>query len=271
MFRIIKERLHQGHRTLDYPRQQPQLSARFCGRPSITEGTCPEGCRLCQNSCPTGALALSPSEGHGVHAPAIDMGRCLFCAQCRDACPLERIHFSQNHRLASRTRAGLWVHAGDASPATSRAAPLSPAQAESYPEPRDLRLFARSFKLRQVSAGGCNACEADCNVLTTLTFDLGRFGIDFVASPRHADALVVTGPVSENMRLALWDSYEALPAPRVVIAAGACAISGGLFAGSAECHNGIPDNIPVDVYIPGCPPNPWTILDGLLLPFQNKE
>lgn len=266
MFRIIKERLHQGHRTLDYPRQQPSLSARFCGKPVITDTACPAGCRLCQEACPTGALCLEPvldSPG-GEQNPAINMGRCLFCAQCRDICPVQRIQFSQNHRLASRTRAGLWVRA-----ASTPDMSLAAAQPEDYPQPRDLRLFARSFKLRQVSAGGCNACEADCNVLTTLTYDLGHFGIDFVASPRHADAIVVTGPVSENMRLALWDTYEALPAPRVVIACGSCAISGGVFAGSPECRNGIPEDIPVDVFIPGCPPNPWTILDGLLLPFRD--
>jgi Ni,Fe-hydrogenase III small subunit len=115
-----------------------------------------------------------------------------------------------------------------------------------------------------VSAGGCNACEADLNVLNTLVFDLARFGIQFVASPRHADGLLVTGPVTENMRSALLDSYAALPAPKLVIASGACAIGGGPFRGSAETHDGIGDLLPVDLYIPGCPPHPYTALDGLL-------
>ena len=263
MFRIIKERMHQGHCTLDYPREQPQLSSRYCGKPVISAGHCPPDCVLCREACPTGALRPHP------HGPSIDMGRCLFCAQCRDACPAGRISFSQDHRLAARTREALYVQPAQEASALEdgqSTPPSPPAQAV-----RDLRLFARSFKLRQVSAGGCNACEADCNVLTTLVFDLGRFGIDFVASPRHADALLITGPVSENMHQALWDSYEALPAPRVVIAVGACAISGGLFAGSAECHDGVPKDMPVDVYIPGCPPNPWTILNGLLLPFAGQK
>ncbi len=127
-----------------------------------------------------------------------------------------------------------------------------------------LRLFGRSLRLRQVSAGGCNACEADTNVLGTIGWDLGRFGIQFVASPRHADGLLITGPVSRNMELALKKTWDAVPEPKIVIAVGACAISGGLFAEHPEVHRGAEDVVPVDLYIPGCPPHPLTILDGLL-------
>jgi Ni,Fe-hydrogenase III small subunit len=127
-----------------------------------------------------------------------------------------------------------------------------------------LRLFGRSLRLRQVSAGGCNACEADTNVLGTIGWDLGRFGIQFVASPRHADGLLITGPVSRNMELALKKTWDAVPEPKIVIAVGACAISGGLFAEHPEVHRGAEAIVPVDLYIPGCPPHPLTILDGLL-------
>ena len=129
---------------------------------------------------------------------------------------------------------------------------------------RMLKIFGRSLKLRQVSAGGCNACELDLNVLNTPVFDLSRFGIQFVASPRHADGIVVTGPISRNMREALLKTYEATPEPKIVIAIGGCAISGGIFSDSPQASKGLNTILPVDLFIPGCPPHPLTILDGLL-------
>ncbi|HFQ89750.1 MAG TPA: NADH-quinone oxidoreductase subunit NuoB, partial [Desulfobulbus sp.] len=126
------------------------------------------------------------------------------------------------------------------------------------------KLFGRSLQLRQVSAGGCNACEAEINVLATPAYDLSRFGISYVASPRHADGIHVTGPVTRNMRAALLATFEAVPEPRVVIASGACAISGGPFTGSPEVCEGLDTILPVDLYIPGCPPHPMTTLKALL-------
>ena len=132
------------------------------------------------------------------------------------------------------------------------------------------RTLGRALRLRQVSAGGCNACEADTNVLSTVGWDLGRFGVQFVASPRHADGLLITGPVTQNMRTALEKTYQAVPAPKIVIAVGACAIAGGPYIDHPEVHNGADSVVPVDVFVPGCPPHPLTILHALLAAIRVK-
>lgn len=245
MLSIILARLKQRHRTIKYPRRAPLLPDRFQGLPVIDSSRFPGGLGSAAGICPVGALG--EREGKVV----LDMGRCLFCGECARTCPEGAIRFSRDHQLAARSRAALVVGEGE---------PHLKAELDSATR----ALFGRSLKLRQVSAGGCNACEADCNVLNTVVFDLGRFGIQFVASPRHADGILVTGPVSRNMELALKKTYEAIPEPKLVIAAGACAISGGPYVNHSETCGGAAGVIPVDVFIPGCPPHPVTILDGLL-------
>ena len=248
MLKILLARLQQKHRTMKYPDgAPPPLPDRFRGRPVIDTAKCPQGCRACADACPTGALDPQ-APGH------IDLGKCLFCTDCAEACPQKAITHSRNYQLAARARNDLIV-TRERQDAEVMGAAL---------DAKLKKLFGRSLKLRQVSAGGCNACEADSNVLGTVGWDLGRFGIQFVASPRHADGLLVTGPVSRNMALALKKTYDAVSDPRIVIAVGACAISGGPYIGHAEANNGVAAIIPVDLYVPGCPPNPLTILDGLL-------
>ncbi|GHV54964.1 hydrogenase [Deltaproteobacteria bacterium] len=251
MLKIIAERLRQKFRTAPYPAKEPTLPPRFKGRPILHDAP-PDIIKRAMDVCPTSALGCEGAR------PQLDMGLCLFCGECERVAP-DLIHFTDKHRLAALCREELIIRPDNAE---EKFAAVTP---------DDIRkLFKRSFRIREVSAAGCNACEADCNVLTTLVYDLARFGIDFVASPRHADALLVTGGVPRNMLFALQQTYEAMPGPKVVIAVGACAISGGLFRAMEQEALGVSPRLPVDLFIPGCPPNPYTILDGLLR-FLHRE
>jgi Ni,Fe-hydrogenase III small subunit/ferredoxin len=246
MINVILARFKQKYRTYPFPRKEPVMPEKFRGMPIIDNKKCSQ-CAKCVAGCPTQAISKEDNQ------LKIDLGRCIFCVECKNNCEVKAMGYSRDYRLAASTRNDLIV---DGKQELKLAKQLN----------REIiRLFGRSLRLRQVSAGGCNACEFDTNVLNTLVFDLGRFGIQFVASPRHADGILVTGPVTENMKLALLKTYEAVASSKLVIALGACAISGGLYRDdAAKIQTGLEGILPIDLYVPGCPPHPYTILDGLL-------
>ncbi len=247
MLKVIKNRFEQGYRTSKYPEEQIELYKRFRGLPDLNAGCDPSVVQQCADACPQDAI--NPVSCR------IDLGKCVFCGLCETMSEGKFVRFSQNFEMGAAARDDLLTHGS--LPNLAR-----------HSKKHFKKLFGRSLQLRQISAGGCNACEADTNVLNTPFFDLSRFGIQFVASPRHADGIHVTGPVSNNMRQAVLTTWEAVPDPKVVIASGACAISGGPFYGSEAVVGGLNGLIPVDLYIPGCPPHPLTTLHALLAFFK---
>ncbi len=247
MLKILKNKLEQGNKTSKYPVEPIALYHRYRGLPAINTSCNEEIVRKCIEICPQDAIN---SEDR-----TIDLGRCTFCGQCESIENGAFVKFSENFDLGTANRQDLIT--GGALPALA-----------DHSKQHFKKLFGRSLQLRQVSAGGCNSCEADTNVLNTPFFDLSRFGIDFVASPRHADGIHVTGPISRNMKQALLDTYDAVPSPKVVIASGCCSISGGPFYDSPEVIGDLNSLIPVDLYIPGCPPHPLTTLHALLKYFK---
>ena len=217
--------------------------ARFRGKLKIDPTRCPEGCAVCVEVCPTHAISASPLT--------IDLGSCVFCPLCVEACPEGAITYTNDYRMAATSRRGLRL--GEVTDVTPEAC-----SEEIH------RIFGRSLKLRSVSAGGCSGCELELNALSNVNFDLGRFGIEFVASPRHADGIVLSGTTTRNMEHALAATYEAVPAPKLVILFGACAISAGIFQGSNQLAREYLEKLKIDLYIPGCPPHPLTFIYGLL-------
>src|SRR5574341_1482707 len=247
MLDLLRRRLVEGSRGVACPRGGgAALPERFRGRPALEGSRCGDRCAECAARSPSVTIQVGP-DGRA----RLDVGACLFAPEDATACPHGAVTFTRDYAMASTARAALVSGA----PPGERIKEL---------DGRMRGLFGRSLRLRSVSAGSCNGCEAELVALGNVVFDLARFGVQFVASPRHADGIVLTGAVSRNMEAALRATYEAVPKPQLVIAVGACAINGGPFRGSPEVLNGAPPDLPVDLWIPGCPPHPLTLLDGLL-------
>ena len=216
----------------------------FRGRPVISDAKVDE--LLLADLCPTKAISINPVT--------IDLGKCTFCGECAIQFP-NKITFTKDYKLSSNDRGRLIIKEG-----TDQPIEMNPEliRAEIH------RLFGRSLKLRQVSAGGDNSCEWELNASNNVQFDMSRFGIDFVASPRHADGIVITGPITANMAESVERCYNAVPSPKIIILAGTDAISGGIFADSQAINRKFLATHHVDLYVPGNPTHPLTFINGVL-------
>jgi Ni,Fe-hydrogenase III small subunit/NAD-dependent dihydropyrimidine dehydrogenase PreA subunit len=230
---------------------KPSLPGPFKGRPEISVEHVDEDALA--SLCPTHAIGKSPVS--------IDMGKCVMCGECAFAFP-NKIKFTTDYKIATNVRERLVVKAGDDGPITLD---------ENKIRAEIKSLFGRSLKLREISAAGANADEAELNACGNPNFDMGRFGIEFLASPRHCDGIVITGPISQNMALPTQICYDAVPSPKLIILVGTDAISGGIFAGSGAVDRSFLEKYPIDLYVPGNPPHPLTFVNGVLELVRRKK
>ena len=243
MFENLSIVWHQGKQFIPDV-TQAEVPGIFRGRPVISNQKMNE--KALADICPTGAIGQAPCS--------IDLGKCTFCGECAIQFP-EKVKFTTDYKLFTNIRDRLIIKEGEDAPIL-----LDPEKIRS--EIR--KIFGGSLKLRQVSAGGDNSCEWELNAANNVQFDMSRFGIDFVASPRHADGIVITGPISENMAEPLERCYHAVPEPKLIILAGTDAISGGIFADSPALDRSFLSKYYIDLYIAGNPVHPLTFINGVL-------
>lgn len=253
---MIRKLFKYGIQTTKYPKEQIDLSF-VSGKPVIDESSC-TFCGECVDRCPSRAIVMDASCMN----IGINLDECIFCSLCCEVCPAKAISLTHEFELATANRRLL------------RSSPLVIEDRDVPSEAYEVlcekvthmahKLFKHSLAIREVDSGSCNACDSEISSMNNPFNDLDRFGIHFVASPRHADMLLVTGTATRNMELALVKTYNATPSPKLVVAVGACACSGGIFRDSYATRNGIDCIVPVDIYVPGCPPRPQAIMYGIL-------
>ncbi len=278
MFKILKKTAQTGLVTIGYPEKPAALSSRYRGAPRFDFAAWSDPTAAAE-ACPTGTISVKTfaAEGEEMGRVTVDYGLCIFCGQCAEAD--DSIKMSQEFELACRHRSDLVMTAdygpnADGSQIELKNLQRGDSSQEDLAQKVKTRIhevLGRSLAIREVDAGSCNGCEVEITALNNPIYDVERLGIHFVASPRHADMLLVTGPVTRNMELALLKTWRATPDPKVVVAVGACGISGGLFGRNYATLGGVDQVVPVDVYIPGCPPRPQALLHGILLAVGKME
>ncbi len=267
MFKILQKSFRTGIVTKPYPAADAGVSGHFRGLPEFDFPAWRDA-RPAAAACPAGAIVVEDTGRS--RFVSIDYGRCTFCGECAAASSNGAVRMTQKFEAAATSRKALVLTAEySLNPDGTQGELLrgggQPAETGRKLNAEIQRVLGRSLAIREVDAGSCNACELEIIALNNPIYDIERFGIHFVASPRHADMLLVTGPVTRNMELALRKTYSATPDPKVVVAVGACGISGGIFGANYATCGGVDQVIPVDVYIPGCPPRPQALLYGILL------
>jgi Ni,Fe-hydrogenase III small subunit len=222
----------------------------FRGRPEISLEKVDEA--LLVDACPTEAILSNPLR--------IDLGKCTFCNECSRKFP-HKVQFTTDYKISTNERGRLIIAEGV----------FEPVQLNHNLIRKEIHSFFKgSLKLRQVSAGGDNSAELELNAAGNVNFDMGRFGIEFVASPRHADGIVVTGPITANMSEALQITYDAVPDPKIIILVGTDAISGGIFENSPAIKRDFISKYKIDLYVPGNSPHPLTFINGVLELIRKK-